>query len=64
MQLSLTCILQNMHVIMLMYMHVSCHMHSILSRDVKQGVLGCKKVQGQSEAACKQTGATKRFEIS
>ena len=30
----------------------------------KQKHLGCKKVQGQSEATCKQAGATKSFDIS
>ena len=30
----------------------------------KQKHLGCKKVRGQSEAACKQAGATKSFDIS
>ena len=34
--------------------------------NAKQKHLGCTKVQGQSEAACKQTGATKSlgFDIS
>ena len=30
----------------------------------KQKHLGCKKVRGQSEATCKQAGATKSFDIS
>ena len=30
----------------------------------KQNHLGCKKVRGQSEATCKQAGATKSFDIS
>ena len=30
----------------------------------KQKHLGCKEVQGQSEAACKQEVATKRYGIS
>ena len=28
----------------------------------KQKHLGCKKVRGQSEATCKQAGATKSFD--
>ena len=32
--------------------------------DAKQKHLGCKKVRGQSEAACKQADATKSFDIS
>ena len=30
--------------------------------DAKQKQFGCKKMRGQSEAACKQAGATKSFE--
>ena len=32
--------------------------------NAKQKHLGCKKGRGQSEAACKQAGATKSFDIS
>ena len=34
------------------------------SINAKQKHLGCKKVRGQSEATCKQAGATKSFDIS
>ena len=41
-------------------------MSSIILRInyAKQKQLGCKKVQSQSEAICKQAGATKSFDIS
>ena len=32
--------------------------------NAKQKHLGCKKVRGQSEAACKQASAIKRYDIS
>ena len=34
------------------------------SRMLHKNTLGVKKVQGQSEAACKQAGVTKTFDIS
>ena len=42
--------------------YVLCQLASNL--NVKQKHLGCKKVRGQSEAACKQAGATKTFGIT
>ena len=36
----------------------------VVSELVKYVYARCKNVQGQSEAACKQAGATKSFEIS
>ena len=40
------------------------HGNYICSYNAKQKHLGCKKVRGQSEAACKQADATKSFDIS
>ena len=34
------------------------------SQMLNKNTLGVKKVRGQSEAACKQEGATKSFDIS
>ena len=39
-------------------------LQNVYSDMLNKNTLGVKKVRGQSEAACKQAGATKRYDIS
>ena len=44
--------------------YVCIYVRTYVNVNAKQKHLGCKKVRGLSEAACKQAGATKSFDIS